>query len=85
MSDSEQEQAGAGQGGGTGGLTGTELDATGEEVARPDLDPDAWDANLADDEPHHDPHGGHGAPVDDQRGAPGEDEGQTLGETPGQR
>ena len=54
------------------------------EQDRPDLDPDAWDANPADEEHHHDPHGGHGEP--DERGfTGGEDEGSTAGETPGER
>ncbi len=61
------------------------MDDNDEKVPRPDLDPDAWDAKPADEEHHHDPHGGHGAPADDDRGASGEDEGQTLGETPGPR
>ena len=81
MSDSEQEQQ-AGQGGGTGGLTGTELDAADETIARPDLDRDAWDANPADEEHHHDPHGDD---VKDERGFAGEDEGTSAGETPGDR
>lgn len=64
----------AGQGDGTGGLLGTEQAAADETIARPDLDPDAWDAKPADEEHHH--------PIDpepDERGFAGEDEGSTEG------
>lgn len=53
-----------------------------DQTDRPDLDPDAWDANPADEEHHHDPHGDEPA---DERGFAGEDEGATAGETPGPR
>ena len=82
MDKSEQERPEIGQGGGTGGLTGTELGAADETIERPDLDPDAWDANPADEEHHHDPHGDGPR---DERGFAGEDEGMTEGETPGPR
>lgn len=76
MSNSEQEPP-VGQGGGTGGLTGTELSEADETIERPDLDPDAWDAKPADEEPHHP---SRSAP--DTREAPGEDEGSTAGTPP---
>lgn len=75
MSHSEQEPQ-AGQGGGTGGLTGTELGRADETIERPDLDPDAWDAKPADEESHPP----RSAP--DARGAAGEDEGSTAGDPP---
>ena len=74
MSDSEQEPQ-VGQGGGTGGLTGTELSEADETIERPDLVPDAWDAKPADEEPHHT---SRSAP--DSRG--GEGEGSTAGGPP---
>ena len=49
MSQDEQEPQ-VGQGGGTGGVTGTELSPADETIERPDLDPDAWDAKPADQE-----------------------------------
>lgn len=82
MSNSEQEEPGVGQGGGTGGLTGTELGSADETIERPDLDPDAWDAKPADEEHHHDPHGDG---PQDERGFAGQDEGSSEGETPGAR
>lgn len=81
MSESEKEPQ-VGPGAGTGGLTGTELDAAEETIPRPDLDPDAWDAKPADEEHHHNPHGDE---PPDERGFAGEDEGMTEGETPGDR
>ncbi|MCW3009739.1 MAG: hypothetical protein JWO90_143 [Solirubrobacterales bacterium] len=78
MSNDEQG-SGVGQGGGTGGLTGTELDQADETVERPDLDPDAWDAKPADEEPHHAPGGDEPA---DERGFAGEDVGRTEGGAP---
>ncbi len=50
-----------------------------EQTDRPDLDPDAWDANPADEEHHHTPGGDEPA---DERGFAGEDEGTTEGEPP---
>lgn len=79
MSDSEAEEPGIGQGGGTGGLVGTELDKADETVERPDLDPDAWDAKPADEEHHHSPGGDEPR---DERGFAGEDEGTTEGQAP---
>jgi hypothetical protein len=77
MSAPEEQAPQVVQGGGTDGLTGAEFAPADETVPRPDLDPDAWDAKPADEEPYHPP-----ASSPDERGFAGEDEGSTEGGPP---